>query len=73
MRIRMLKDDKGSQTGAITESFVKGGEYHVSDDLARNFVAAGSAEYVDTKAPTPEVKAQEAAPENKVLTKRSRK
>ena len=42
-KVKMLKDDRGSQTGSVVEEFAKGKEYNVSDELALNFMSTGSA------------------------------
>ena len=38
MKIKMLKDAKGSSDGKVTEEFKKDGCYDVSDELAKAFL-----------------------------------
>lgn len=66
VRVRMLKTQNGSEDGFTNRSFVKGGEYEVSPDLAEQFMTDAAAEMVDGKV---EQKAVEEAPKNKAIEK----
>ena len=68
MKIKMLENALGSQTGTFVEQFLKGEIYEVSEELGLCFFDMAVAELAEEKAAEEEVKeekAKNAAPKNK--------
>lgn len=66
MKIKMLKNERGSQDGLYIQNFVEGEIYDIVQDLASVFVDVMKvAEYVKDE-PIVEQKAMGASPENKM-------
>jgi hypothetical protein len=67
MKIKMLKNERGSQDGLYIQNFVEGEVYDIVQDLASVFVDVMKvAEYVKDEPVIVEQKSMSAAPENKM-------
>ena len=62
MRLKMLRDDRGSPNGIAVEDYKAGEEYEIPYSLARVFIHLGSA--IEITVAESEEKAIASAPEN---------